>query len=800
MSALLPLALAALALSQTPAGSPLLVPVPVVPADTAPGAPGLPGVWSSAAKTGIGTSYEAYGGEGTGPTSRVWFSLARGVVTETMFGLIHEAQVRELQLALGVGGRRESEADDAVSRVEYLHRDRAGRPLSLAYRVVSRARSGAWETEKHIFTDPDGDALFVRVRVRALTADVTPHVLVDPQMGGTSGRDRGSAGADVLHAWDADRHLVLKASRPFPQASVGFVGRSDGWTDLEDGRLDGVYPSSGEKAGNVALTAGLGPVARGSALTVDLVLGFGTDRAAAEAAADGALGRGYREVLARYNGEGGHVGWEDYLRGLAQLPRLRAQATDGGALLHASALVLKAQEDKTHPGALIASLSTPWGATVSAEGRSTGYKAVWPRDFYQVASAFLALGDTRTPLAALAYLRRVQVRPETPGNRGASGWFLQKAHVDGTPEWVGVQLDQTAMPLMLAHKLWRAGVLPEASLAELWRDVLAPAADFLVTGGKLAYDWNGVTLTPPFTQQDRWEEQEGYSPATMAALVAGLVSAGELAQQAGDAAGAGRYRAAADGYAREVEALTFTTQGAFREQGGDGRYYLRISRNPDPNDRGPLAGRNGQQGLTEELYLDAGFLELVRYGVRPADHPAVLESLPELDAQGLEERFRVKYLFRFPGVPGELPGWRRYGNDGYGEDAVTGLGYGAARGGMSAGQRGRVWPLLTGERGHYELARALAGGLTRAEREALRGTYVRALEQFANAGLMLPEQVFDGVGAPGPYGLTPGEGTDSATPLAWSHAEYVKLLRSLADGRVWDRNDAVAARYAAPVR
>ncbi|MCQ4015961.1 glycoside hydrolase family 15 protein, partial [Klebsiella pneumoniae] len=121
---------------------------------------------------------------------------------------------------------------------------------------------------------------------------------------------------------------------------------------------------------------------------------------------------------------------------LDQLPRIAEQSTEGGKLAYASALMLKVQEDRTHAGALIASLSNPWGDTVDATKPSTGYKAVWPRDFYQVAMALLALGDVETPLAAFRYLPQVQVRADTPGNTGATGWFLQKTWVDGTIEWV----------------------------------------------------------------------------------------------------------------------------------------------------------------------------------------------------------------------------------------------------------------------------------------------------------------------------------------------------------------------------
>jgi glucoamylase len=793
----------------------LALPVGAAPAGHSPGAPGTAPTWSYAGKTGIGGSYEAYAKDGfqdggsTGPVSRLWFSLAQGAITETMYGLIHEAQLRLLEIGVKGDGFSHLETRDMESRIDYLHKDEQGHPLSLAYRIVNRDPQGRYEIEKRIFADPDRETLFVRVTVRALTAAILPMVLADPQLSGTGADDYAKVDGAELRAWDARTHLVLKADKPFLQRSVGFMGVSDGWTMLAKGSpflADGPtgtqaqgYATTGDRPGNVALTGVWGKLAPGQEATYDLVLGFGANAAEASAKAEASLRQGYAETLARYNGDGDRIGWEDYVKSLSELPRTAAMAADGGALAYASAMVLKVQEDKTYAGALIASLSAPWGDTVPATKLATGYKAVWPRDFYQCAMALLALGDKQTPLAAFRYLSKVQVSASTPGNKGATGWFLQKTHVDGTIEWVGVQLDQTAMPIMLGWKLWQAGLLNEAELRRVYTTMLKPAADFLVDGGKPGIDWNvKETIRPPRTQQERWEEQEGYSPSTTAAVVTGLIAAADIAAKLGDAPGADRYRKAADAIESKIEATMFTTSSAYATGVGNGRHFLRITQNDNPNDKGPLNPANGRPALTEDAYLDAGFLELVRYGVRRADHAAILDSLPELDDMTLPDPMRVQYSFSFPGEKGTFPGWRRYGNDGYGEDEGTGKNYGED-GVMGQRQRGRIWPIFTGERGHYELARAALkpGGVSEADLENLRRTYVRAMELFANDGLMIPEQVWDGVGAPPLRArYERGEGTNSATPLAWSHAEYLKLLRSLADGAPWDFYAPVAARYA----
>ncbi|MES1158670.1 MAG: glucan 1,4-alpha-glucosidase [Terricaulis silvestris] len=753
--------------------------------------------WAYSAKTGVGTSYEAYVDGAysdhapTGVVSKVWFSIADGVLTETMYGLIHEAQIKQLRFAVLTDTGLVLEGRDTDSRIEYLHVDAAGRPLSPAYRVITRDRAGRFEIEKHIFTDPDRQTLFMRVIVRALKGSVRPYLLLEPHMANTGGGDAGEANPGALTAHEGDVYLTLRGSAPFARASVGFLGASDGLSELERGSLRHTYATTGAARGAIMLTGEL-PRTAASESTYDFAIGFGADAASSDAQARGSLDTGYREVLARFNGEGPRVGWEDYLASLSELPRLRAASMDNGRLLQASAIALKVQEDHTYPGALIASLSNPWGDVTPATDPATGYKAVWPRDFYHCAMALAALGDRETPVAAFRYLPRVQVWPNTPKNRGVGGWFMQKSHVDGAPEWEAVQLDQTAYPIMLGWRLHALGLISDAEINRAYRNWLKPAADFLVQGGDVDIDWNHQTIRPPRTQQERWEEQPGYSPSTIAAVIAGLTLASDLATRAGDAAGARRFRAAADGDSASIERTMFTTNGAY----GDGRYFVRIAPNANPNDHSLIESRNGQPEVPEDRMVDAGFLELVRYGVRRADHPGITESLPEIDDTARDDLHRIHYDFSFAGEPGTYPGWRRYSVDGYGDNIDNGNGYGYG-GQMSAGQRGRVWPIFTGERGNYEVALAGVGGRPSAQAlDHIRSTYVRAMELFANQGLMLSEQVWDGVGAAGPHNYQRGGGTDSATPLAWAHAEYITLLRSVADGREWDLADPVAHRYA----
>ncbi|KZN28570.1 glucan 1,4-alpha-glucosidase [Pseudoalteromonas luteoviolacea S2607] len=758
--------------------------------ETAPGAPGDKPFWTYSDKTGIGTSYEAYkngqyaNNAQTGEVSKVWFSIAKGMVTETMFGLIHQAQIRDMQFIVTGKDFTVTEQDDLDVSIDYLHKDDAGRPLSLAYKVVSQDKAGRFTLEKHIFTDPDGQTLFVRAKVDTKLEGVKAFVNVNPYVNNNGLNDSAKVTDKGLVAWEGDNYLTLQSKSGFTMASVGFTGSSDNLAELKKSQqLSRTYQSTGEQKGNVNWLAELGDV-KGSA-TFDLALSFGNSQSTSFEQGSVTLDKGYQKVLANFNGQGDAVGWEDYLASLKPMDRLANYTTDQGKLLNVSALVLKAQEDKTHAGALIASLSNPWGDTVAAEQGHTGYKAVWVRDFYQVAMAFLAMGDPDTALTSFEYLEKVQVTDKTPGNHGDTGWFLQKTHVDGELEWVGVQLDQTAMPIMLAWKLWQAGVLSDEKLVYWYERMLKPAAEFLVDGGRAKILWNDTQITPPATQQERWEEQDGFSPSTTAAIIAGLVTASDIAKLAGDTAGVKRYLDTAKQYNAKVEALMYTTKGNLEGKDTDGEYFIRIARDENPNSAVKLGDNNGRVGLDKRQIIDGGFLELVRYGVRDASAPSILNTLPEYEDETLPENLRVKYSFTFAGDPNVYPGYRRYGNDGYGEDEIKGSNY--AEGGQNTpGQRGRVWPFFTGERGHYEIAAAAAAkGLTTEKVNRIKHTYVRGMEYFANEGLMLPEQVWDGVGV-NPFGYELGEGTNSATPLAWTHAEYVKLVRSLADKHVWD--------------
>ena len=427
------------------------------------------------------------------------------------------------------------------------------------------------------------------------------------------------------------------------------------------------------------------------------------------------------------------AGWAQYLSGF----KVPAGLSPAMANQYRVALmVLGAFEDKRYRGAMIASLAVPWGEAQDASQNVGGYHLVWARDLYHVALALLAAGNREAPARALDYLFAVQQRPD--------GTFPQNSWLDGRAFWGSLQLDEVAVPILLAHALGKGRVV--------WEPVRR-AADALLRLG-------------PSTPQERWEEQRGYSPASLAAEVAGLLCASEIAEQSGDKERGRVYRAVADEWQRRIEDWTVTTNGPHGK-----RYYVRIAQMGRPNAGEPLEVRNGGGTRDERDVVDAGFLELVRLGVRPASDPVVASSLEVVDRLLRRE------------TPAGIS-YYRYNHDGYGEPNG-----GAPWASHVTNGVGRLWPLLTGERGEYALARSDGEGA----RQALT-----ALGRFANSGLMIPEQVWDrpvaALAAHG--GFRHGEGTGSATPLAWTMAGFVRLAVGIERGAVFGTPELVAKRYA----
>jgi glucoamylase len=513
--------------------------------------------------------------------------------------------------------------------------------------------------------------------------------------------------------------------------SCGYVGVNDGWTDLADNyRLDWQYEAALD--GNIALTGGL-DLSRSTEFTIGLALG--TTRHDALSTLAQSLSIPFeekRDVFIRQ--------WERTSKRFSL-----AATSKESKLFKLSVNLLLAHEDKTYPGAMIAGLSIPWGDEKSDDDVG-GYHLVWTRDLVKSVTGLLAVGDVSTPLRALIYLAITQRE---------DGGFYQNFWIDGRPYWSGIQLDEVAFPALLAWRLWKHEALGNFDPFEMVRRACA----FLIREG-------------PITQQDRWEEARGYSPSTLAVHIAGLVCAAEFFADRGDELTAAFVRDYADFLESHIEQWTVTTEGTLVP--GISRHYIRVNpcgavdcKDEDPN-HGTLVLANQPPGARVEFpakaIIDAGFLELIRYGIRSAQDPIIQDSLRVVDA-----------VLKVDTPHG--PCWRRYNHDGFGQ-GDDGVGY-------TGSGKGRPWPLLTGERGHYEIA---------AGRDAT--PFLHTIEKFAQGIGLIPEQIWDGPDLPSAH-LRFGGPTNAAMPLLWAHSEYIKLQRSAADGKVFDRIDAAYDRYVA---
>ena len=686
----------------------------------APGWPGSPGRWTSANKCGVGT---ALGG------SPVWFTLSHGILNEIYAPRMDLAATRDLGLVVtGPGGFFSEEKRHAD------HESTCPVPGVPYYQLTSTCTQGRYRIEKEVITDPERPVVLQRIRFTPLRGRLEDYRLVallaphlDNHGAGNTGRVGEYKGVPALFASRDGHALSLLSSTGFRARSVGFVGVSDGWQDLvRHGSLSWDYTLA--ENGNVALAGEL-ETGDGELL---LALGFGPDAGEAAHQARASLAEGFEPLLAAYI-----AGWERWRASLWQAPDRPLFAT--------SAMVVKVHQSKQVRGALLASLAVPWGFA-KGDGDLGGYHLVWPRDMVEAAGGLLAAGAKAEAREALVYLVATQ---------DADGHWPQNMWIEGRPYWDGVQMDETALPILLVDLARHSGALDDRDLAArgLW-PMVKRAAAYLARNG-------------PVTQEDRWEEDGGYTPFTLGAEIAALLAAADLAELAGEPALAPYLRETADAWHDCIDRWLYVRDTAISRSVGVDGYYVRITP-ADVEEGGDLVViKNREPGASDgraEAVISTDALALVRFGLRAADDPRIRDTVRVIDAM-----LRVE-------LP-EGPSWHRYNGDGYGEHAD-----GSPFDGTGIG---RAWPLLTGERAHLALARG-----DRAEAERLVGT----LERLAGEGGLLPEQTWDAPDIP-ERELCFGRPAGSAMPLVWAHAEYLKLVRGLADGRVFDLPPQTVERY-----
>ncbi|ODA68106.1 Glucoamylase precursor [Methyloligella halotolerans] len=663
------------------------------------GAPGIPPTWASSDKDFVTTSLG---------TARVWASIGHGNVNEIYWPSTGRPEIRDFGFYLIGGGHwvdLKRVCNYTLSKPEpYL-------PL-----LTVTHTGDDYRLTLEVLPDPHRDVLLVRYDLEGpykLGIIAAPHL-------GESGYDNDAwVDGGLLYASIPARAVCIGADAPMEDQSVGFVGASDGWQDL-NAHNRFTYGFTSATGGNIAMSAAL------SAPKGVIALGIAPHPTGARTLAMSSLAQGYDTVRERFL-----AGWEAWGSKLS-LPAPEADLAEEALT---TATVLRTHEDRMFPGAVVASMSTPWGNSTNTLG---GYHLVWPRDATLAAFALLAANQVEDARRMLAHMIGVQ-QPD--------GHWTQNYFPDGVPFWTGIQLDEAAFPVMLAAKLRELGQPDLPGTTEMVRRAIA----FIAKAG-------------PQSDQDRWEENPGISAFTIPVLIAALVAAAPWL----DEATRGYALDLADDWNERIEEWCYVTGTPMAEKLGVDGYYVRIA--PPEMDGGVtgtlmLRNRNGET-IRACALVALDFSYIVRLGLRSATDPKIKDTIKVVD-----EVLKVD-------TPSG-PVYRRYNEDGYGEhdDGSPYDGNGV----------GRAWPLLVGERGHLAL---------QAGEDPL--LYLKTMRNCASPGGLLPEQVWDAAPIPERH-LYPGRPSGSAMPLVWSHAEFLKLLIARQAGRPVELLEAVAKRYGGSV-
>lgn len=668
----------------------------------APGGPGNSPTWTSSAKDMVGTAL------GTG---RIWYTLGYGILNEVYWPSCSSPQIRDLGfIVAGDGFWAELKRENRYE----LSTPAPGVPLP---KVVHR--HPRYRLELEVLADPQRDALLIRYSLEGKGLKL--YALLAPHLQGSGHDNNARVTVQGLTAVKGAAALMLAADCGFQRASAGYVGASDGWQDFNrHGAMTWEYGEA--EHGNVAL---LGELA---AVEGTLALSFARTVEGARTLALSSLAKGFEDARTAFV-----AGWQEWARPI----KCTDMAPEVEQAVRRSAAVLKTHGDSEFPGALVASLSIPWGDTRDDPG---GYHLVWPRDAVEGGLAMLACEHRDEARAMLAYLIATQQ---------ADGHWSQNFFTDGRPFWTGIQLDEAALPVLLAAKLDQLDALGD----------LRPQATAMVRRALCFVARNG-----PFSPQDRWEENPGISPFTLAACIGALVAGaghGFL-----DSADTEHALSLADDWNARVESWVYATDTELDRQHGTRGHYVRIAPPGQDAQDGEVAVRNrGRLSLPTQNLLGLEYLYLVRLGLRSADDPRIRDTTRLVDALLSVDTPNGTY-------------YHRYNQDGYGEHAD-----GHAFDGIGIG---RAWPLLSGERGQQAL---LAG--EDAE------PYLTALLAAASPGGMLPEQVWDSAPIK-QRRLAPGRPSGSAMPLAWAHAELIKLATAIHCGDPIERLPTVVDRYRKP--
>jgi glucoamylase len=756
---------------------------PAAVAATAPGAPGAVSHFDLARKDCLGTARNT--------TSKVWYTVAGGVLSDVYYPTVDNTNVETLQYVVTDGSTfTYLQTRDMTYTVQSL--DRSG----LACRVTSTANNGLYTIITDYVTDPQRASVVMHTTLlkKHSSRALKLYVRYDATINGNGGGGAGNGGADnatidtstgspvpvssdvVTATIAANRdyatpiYSALRADKPFLAASSGYVGTpSDGLAQLDASHTLGTTYSDAP-GGNVVQTA---QVDLRHDHSFNLALGFGKTQSVAVHTAGHSASANFGLTSFLYR-----AGWAAYDSGLNHPAHIngltRPQREKLEDTYYLSANVLKASEDKTFPGAIVASLASPWGQAVSAgDPQNTyfgSYREVFARDLYETFTGLVATGDIATAKNTVRFLFNKQQQ--------ADGSIPRNSLVNGktAPDSFGTQLDEVAYPILMARTV---GLTDKT----FYLQHIKRAADFVVSHG-------------PSFGSERWEEQSGFSPSTISAEIAGLAAAGWIAQKNGDLSSARVYRATADYYQRNVKAWTLTTNGPLSSS----PYFIRLSKSGDPNAAQSYNLGNGGPDADQRAIIDQGFLEYTRLGILHSNDPDIANSLGIVDQVIKATTPSGTGFYRYGvNTPGTEDG---YGDCNTGDPTnctVQGKPWAGACGAQGQNQgSGHLWPALSGERAEQDVA----GGD--------RATAVQLLSEMANTASgvgLIPEQAWENPDLPAsPYGTDPqcasigftdGKAAGSASPLTWSEAQFVRLSADIRARAVTERPVDTTARYIA---
>ncbi|MCL5013021.1 MAG: glycoside hydrolase family 15 protein [Firmicutes bacterium] len=665
--------------------------------------------------------------------SKVWADIVHGSIGESYYPTINVADSRTIEFIVVHNGH-------AVPVSAMTHRYSLVSHKALAVNIVNTPASKAYQLDETIFTNPHANSIVMEYHIKIRSGSLNDYHLYlfsNPHLNNLGTDNTGLTAQiqnhTVLEARNGTVSSAIVSNPSFIKTSNGYLNSNDGLTQLLS---TGHLTSYTQATGNIGQTGEI-PLSRGAdrQASGEVVIAYGNQIPTAVQTAMSTLGHPAQSLLGKFVAQ-----WHHYLAPLYHPHGLSAGLLNQYWL---SLMTIKAAEDKTSVGAMAASLSTPWGESVPATTSSvTGYHMVWVRDAYQMASALLAAGDRRTASQILHWFFSV--------DQYSNGNFPQNSFANGTPFWIGQELDQDGFPVILAYQLGQDG-------PGTYKQHIEPALNYILAHG-------------PWTQLDRWEESSGFSPNTMAVDIAALALGAQIARQDGHPSQAQVYQAVARHWLNHLQSWTVTTNGPLSSR----PYFVRISTAPNANNpSNTITIANGGSTYPQNAIVDQGFLSLVRLGlISPAD-PVVIHSLSVID-----HTIRVQ-------TPNG-PGFHRYNHDRYGNYAngapYNGSGYGG------------LWPVLGGERGEYDLAAHLQG--VQSAHSPLY--YLQTMKNMAYGLGMIPEQVWPfstaiprspaGTNpATASIGLKPGVATGSAAPLNWAMAQYVRLAIDISKNQLVDQ-------------